>query len=88
MANQIQLGMDDFRDMVEKQAEELRSLRLKVDQLQEANRMLREKQVKQELLKEYVEELKEKGIDDPTIINAALEKASVKTYYSRDGEPS
>ena len=88
MTNQIQLGMDDFRDMVEKQAEELRSLRLKVDQLQEANRMLREKQVKQELLKEYVEELKEKGIDDPTIINAALEKASVKTYYSRDGEPS
>lgn len=88
MTNQIQLGADDFRDMVDKQATEIRDLTQKVESLQEANRLLREKQVKQELMKEYVEDLKEKGIDDPAVVSAALEKASVKTYYSRDGEPS
>ena len=56
MFNQIQLTGEDYRKMIEDQAELIRNLTSKVEELSEANRLLREKEVKQELLDEYIED--------------------------------
>ena len=84
MMNQIQLSSDDFRKMVEEQAEKIRELTDQVAKLSEANRLFKEKEIKQQLLDEYVEDLKAKGITDE-VIKEAAKKAQMKTYYPKDG---
>lgn len=86
MLGQIQLGADDYRDMIEQQSLEIRNLRGKLEETQEALRILREKQLKQELLDEYYKDLKKKGIVDSEIINTAMDNASRETFYPKDGE--
>lgn len=85
MMNQIQLSSDDFRKMVEEQAEKIRELTEQVAELSEANRLFKEKEIKQQLLDEYVKDLKEKGITDNEVIREAAKKAQTKTYYPKDG---
>ena len=85
MMNQIQLSSDDFRKMVEEQAEKIRELTQQVAELAEANRLFKEKEIKQQLLDEYVKDLKEKGITDNEVIREAVKKAQTKTYYPKDG---
>lgn len=85
MFNQIQLTGEDYRKMIEDQAELVRNLTSKVEELLEANRLLREKEVKQELLDEYIEDLKEKGITDEEIVREAVKKAHTRTYYPKNG---
>ena len=53
MMNQIQLSSDDFRKMVEEQAKRIRELTEQVAELAEANRLFKEKEIKQQLLDEY-----------------------------------
>lgn len=84
--NQVQFTTDDYRKMVEEQAETIKEMRETNAKLQEANRLLREKQIKQELIEEYVSDLKAKKIEDPEILRVAVKNAEVKTYYSKDGE--
>lgn len=85
MFNQIQLTGEDYRKMIEDQAELIRNLTSKVEELSEANRLLREKEVKQELLDEYIEDLKEKGITDEEVVREAVKKAHARTYYPKNG---
>ena len=85
MFNQIQLTGEDYRKMIEDQAELIRNLTSKVEELSEANRLLREKEVKQELLDEYIEDLKEKGITDEEVVHEAVKKAHARTYYPKNG---
>lgn len=85
MFNQIQLTGEDYRKMIEDQAELVRNLTSKVEELSEANRLLREKEVKQELLDEYIEDLKEKGITDEEVVREAVKKAHARTYYPKNG---
>ena len=85
MFNQIQLTGEDYRKMIEDQAELIRNLTSKVEELSEANRLLREKEVKQELLDEYIEDLKEKGITDEEVVQEAVKKAHARTYYPKNG---
>ena len=85
MMNQIQLSSDDFRKMVEEQAEKIRELTEQVAELAEANRLFKEKEIKQQLLDEYIKDLKEKGITDNEIIREAVKKAQTKTYYPKNG---
>ena len=85
MMNQIQLSSDDFRKMVEEQAEKIRELTQQVAELAEANRLFKEKEIKQQLLDEYIKDLKEKGITDNEIIREAVKKAQTKTYYPKNG---
>ena len=85
MFNQIQLTGEDYRKMIEDQAELIRNLTSKVEELSEANRLLREKEVKQELLEEYIEDLKEKGITDEEVVQEAVKKAHARTYYPKNG---
>lgn len=85
MFNQIQLTGEDYRKMIEDQAELIRNLTSKVEELSEANRLLREKEVKQELLDEYIEDLKEKGITDEEVVQEAVKKVHARTYYPKNG---
>ena len=82
--NQIQLSSDDFRKMVEEQAEKIRELTAQVAELAEANRLFKEKEIKQQLMDEYVEDLKAKGIADE-VVKEAVKKAQTKTYYPKNG---
>ena len=84
MMNQIQLSSDDFRKMVEEQAEKIRELTAQVAELAEANRLFKEKEIKQQLMDEYVEDLKAKGIADE-VVKEAVKKAQTKTYYPKNG---
>lgn len=86
MFSQIQLIPDDFRDMIETQAQEIRNLTIKNEELTEANRILREKHIKQELVEEYVNDLRKKGIQDEEIIKNAEKHASQKTFFDKNGE--
>ena len=85
MFNQIQLTGEDYRKMIEDQAELIRNLTSKVEELSEANRLLREKEVKQELLDEYIEDVKEKEITDEEVVQKAVKKAHARTYYPKNG---
>lgn len=86
MIHQIQLTGDEFRNMIEEQAIEIRKLTEKVGNLTEANRLLREKVVKNELIEEYRKDLERKGIVDEEVIGTAIKNAAPPTYYSNEEE--
>lgn len=86
MFNQIQLTGEDYRSMLQDQADQIRKQEEKISELMEANRLLREKHVKQDLLEEYIRDLKEKHIDDGDMLEEIKKKAGGKTYYPKDGD--
>ena len=67
------------------EADKIRELTEQVAELAEANRLFKEKEIKQQLLDVYVKDLKEKGITDNEVIREAVKKAQTKTYYPKDG---
>ena len=85
MLNQLQLTSDDYRNMITDQSHEIQELHLQVEKLKEANRLLREKQLKQELLNEYESDLKRKGITSDDVLDVAMKNASFPTYFAKDG---
>ena len=85
MLNQLQLTSDDYRNMITDQSHEIQELHLQVEKLKEANRLLREKQLKQELLDEYESDLRKKGITSDDVLDVAMKNASFPTYFAKDG---
>lgn len=64
---QLNLTESDYAQMVKEQGQELRKLKADYASLKEENRLLKEKHLKEELMRELALELKDKGISDEDI---------------------
>ena len=64
---QLNLTESDYAQMVKEQGQELRKLKADYASLKEENRLLKEKHLKEDLMRELALELKDKGISDEDI---------------------
>ena len=69
---QIALNAGDFKDIVQKQRDEIERLNKENLKLSEENRLIREKITKQELLKELATDLEAKGLGMEEITDMVL----------------